>query len=279
MPEPPTLPPIADQPISLVLAAYNDAAYLEEVLDLWVQTLDGLNRAYEILLVDDASADSTAAKAESLAAKYPLLRVLRHETPCGIGAALRTGFGQARNPLLVYTTADRQYQPADLGGLLREIDKVHVTSGYRCWQPVPLALRIAGFVYRILARVVFDLAPASLPGWLGWRDHAYRWLCRAVFGLRLQDLKCFYVLCRREILSQFPLQSDGPFVQTEILAKANFLACLIAEETPVTHVPRGDDGRPPNWWSEGWRVFTRPEFGAVAPAPADSTGVAEVSGC
>jgi glycosyltransferase involved in cell wall biosynthesis len=278
MPEPPTLPPIADQPISLVLTAYKDAAYLEEVLDSWVRMLDGLNRAYEILLVDDGSGDGTAAKAESLTAKYPALSVLRHEKPFGIGAALRTGLGQARHPLLMYTTADRQYQPADLAALLREIDKVHVASGYRRWQPVPLALRILGWVYRILARVVFDLAPAPLPGWLGWRDHAYRWLCRAVFGLRLQDLKCFFTLCRREILTQLPIQSDGPFVQTEILAKANFLACLIAEEAPVTHAPRGDDGRPPNWWSEGWLVFTRPEFGVAAPPRAGPTGVAGVSG-
>jgi glycosyltransferase involved in cell wall biosynthesis len=278
MPEPPTLPPIADQPLSLVLSAYNDGAYLEEVLDAWVRTLDGLNRPYEILLVDDGSADGTAARAESLRAKCPALRALRHEEPYGIGAALRTGFGQARHPLLLYTTADRQYQPADLAALLREIDKVHLVSGFRRWQPVPLVLRILGMVYRILARVAFDLAPAPLPGWLGWRDHAYRWLCRAVFGLRLQDLKCFFVLCRREVLTQFPIQSDGPFVQTEILAKANFLACLIAEETPVTHAPRRDDGRPPNWWSEGWRVFRDPEFGAIAPAPPNPAAVPGVGG-
>jgi glycosyltransferase involved in cell wall biosynthesis len=277
MPEPPILPPIADQPLSVVLTAYNDAAQLEDVLDAWARTLDGLNRPYEILLVDDGSADGTAAKAESLVAKYPALRVLRLEKPAGIGAALRTGIGQARHPLLFYTTADRQYQPADLAALLGEIDKVHLASGYRRWQPVPIALRILGGIYRIAARIVFDLAPVPLPGWLGWRDHAYRFLCRVVFGLRSQDLKCFYLLCRREILTQFPIQSDGPFVQTEILAKANFLACVIAEEVqlPVAHTPRREDGRPPNWWSEGWSVFSHPEFGAAAPppAPADSPAI------
>ena len=60
MPDVPELPPIALQPLSVVLLARNDAAHLEQVVAAWVTFLNGLNRDYEILLVDDGSTDHTA---------------------------------------------------------------------------------------------------------------------------------------------------------------------------------------------------------------------------
>src|SRR5271166_5825187 len=150
MPELTPLPPIAGQPISVVLLAHDDEPYLEAVLAEWSALLDGLNRDYEIVLVDDGSADRTGPLAEELAARWPRLRVLRHTEPRGPGAALRSGLALATRPLLFYTTADRQYQPADLKRLLAEIDKVHLVSGFRLWQPVPRGLRWLGRGGRLL---------------------------------------------------------------------------------------------------------------------------------
>src|SRR5689334_12388757 len=121
MPELTPLPPAADQPLSVVLLAYNEEPHLEAVLAEWAALLDGLRRDYEILLVDDGSSDRTAALAEGLAARFPRLRVLRHAGRQGQGAALRTALAAATKPLLFYTTADRQYQPADFKRLLPEI--------------------------------------------------------------------------------------------------------------------------------------------------------------
>src|SRR6266852_1901799 len=126
MPEPQTLPPVADQPISVVLLAYNDDAHLESVLDAWTAELNALGRTHEILLVDGGSSDNTATKAENLCARLPALRVIPLPLPAGIGASLRAGVAQAQFPLILYTTADEQYQPADLPAFLKEIDRVHL---------------------------------------------------------------------------------------------------------------------------------------------------------
>jgi glycosyltransferase involved in cell wall biosynthesis len=281
MPEPPTLVPIADQPLSVVLLAHDDEAHLEAVVDAWAAQLNGLGRAHEILLVDEGSNDGSMAKAEALCTRRPALRLIRLPQPLGIGAALRAGVAQAQFPLLLYTTADQQYQPGDLPAFLKEIDRVHLVSGFRRWQPVPFLARILGGTYRLLAKILVDLSSPPLPGWLGWNEHFYRMLIRVVFAVRSLDMNCYYVLCRREIFSQAPIQSDGPFAHTEILAKVNFLGYLIGEEIPIAHRPRVEDSRRLEWFADFMRVLRNPDFGAVSLVPfkpAEEQTAAPVNG-
>ena len=260
MPELTPLSPIADQPISAVLLAHNEEPHLEAVLTEWTTLLDGLNRDYELLLVDDASTDRTGALAEELSGRFPRLRLLRHEEHRGRGATLRTGLAAATKPLLFCATADRQYDPADLKLLLAEIDKVHIVSGFRLWQPVPAALRWLGRITRLLLRVLFGFGPEPLPGWLGWREYLYHILCRAVFALRLRDVNCVYRLCRRDIFARIPIQSAGDFVHTEVLAKANFLGCYLNDEIIIPYRSRPGLVRE-RLRQDGYRVFAHPDFG------------------
>src|SRR5262245_54022212 len=237
MPDAPQLPPIANEPISLVLTAHNDEAQLDEVLDAWFATLDTLGRDYEILLVNDGSSDRTGLLAESRAANSPRLRVVGHAQRRGDGAALRTGVTASRFPLLVQAPCDRQFVPAELARFLGAIDKVHLVSGYRVWQPVPLWLRGVGWCYRLFVRFVLAHAQEPLPGWLGWRGYGMHALARVLFGLRVGDVSCAFRLFRRQVFDRLPIQSDGDFALVEVLAKANFLGCVMTEE-PVTHRPR-----------------------------------------
>jgi glycosyltransferase involved in cell wall biosynthesis len=269
MPDAPALPPTANEPISLVLTAHNDEAHLDEVLGAWFATLDALGRDYEILLVNDGSSDRTGILAEARAAQSPRLRVLGHAQHRGDGAALRTGMTAARHPLLVQAPCDRQYVPAELARFLGAIDKVHLVSGYRVWQPVPLWLRVVGWCYRLFVGIVLAHPQEPLPGWLGWRGYAAHALARVLFGLRVGDVGCAFRLHRRQVFERLPIQADGDFALVEVLAKANFLGCVMTEE-PVTHRPREREAREKEQrrrqaWREARKVFLRPEF---APGPA-----------
>lgn len=281
MPDLPPLPPIASAPLSVVLLAHNAEAHLEAVLQDWSAFLEGLGRPYELLLVDDVSTDKTADCAAALAERFPSLRLLRHQQPPGEGAALRTGLAQASHPLLFYAPCEPRYQPCHLQALLAEqtagpegeeprplIDTVHLTSSYHAGVPVPLPWRITGWLYRLLCRVIINAAPPPRPGWLSWGRIGAWLLCRIVFGIRNRDVTCPVRLLRREILQRMPLQSDGCFVHAEILAKANFLTLLVSDDVPlgsrqkpVPPLPRSETAG--QMWSDGWRVFWRPEFDAT----------------
>jgi glycosyltransferase involved in cell wall biosynthesis len=272
----PQLTPIASQPLSVVLLTRNQAARLEALLADWVTFLNGLDREYELIVVDDGSTDGSGELAEKLAAGYRRVMVRRHEQAQGEGAALRTGLSAARHPLLFYTLADPSYLPADLLKLLRkrteprkldiEIDHVHLLSASRGGRPVPRPWRILGLLQRLLCRLLFAHAPERLPGWLGWKRHALGLLARILFGVRYHDVACPFRLARRDIFARLRLQSQGTFVHVEILAKSNYLGLMMGEEVPL------EPGRYPSLTTEmsceerrrmradAWQVIRHPQF-------------------
>jgi glycosyltransferase involved in cell wall biosynthesis len=267
--DPSPRPPIATAPISIVLTARNEAADLEEVIRGWLSVLDELQRPYEIIVVNDGSSDNTAALADALAAQRPQLRVLHHPAPRGLGAALRTGIAEAKHPLLLYTVCNKEYQPADLNRLLEHIDKVDVVTGYRVWRPIPTWRLWLDALYRGFVRLVFGLSKEPLDCWLGTRHYGPRWLARWIFGVRVRDPECLFTLCRRAIFARMPIQTDGDFAPVEILAKANFLACWLAE-VPVSWIPPTRAEAPLGKAArkqarrEIWLLFHHPDFGPAA---------------
>jgi glycosyltransferase involved in cell wall biosynthesis len=279
MPELPRLPAVASLPLSVVLLARNQAPQLEVILASWVVYLNGLDRDYEVIVVDDGSTDGTGDLAEKQSTSISRLKLLRHPSPRGEGAALRTGLAAAQHPLVFYTLCDPHYQPADLGRFLQkrvdshkpdlEIDHVHLLSAARGGRPTPLPWRIVGQLWRLLCRILFTQAPARLPGWLGWQRHLGAILARLLFGVRYHDVGCPFRLLRREVLPRIPLQSDGPFAHVELMAKANYLGLVMGEEIslepghypPLDHEMSREERR--QLFREAWRVIRHPDFGPV----------------
>ena len=75
--------------LSILIPVYNKEEFLEEVVQrvLSVELPGRLDR--EVIIVDDASTDGTAAIADALTAKYPdTIRVWHHPVNSGKGAAI-----------------------------------------------------------------------------------------------------------------------------------------------------------------------------------------------
>jgi glycosyltransferase involved in cell wall biosynthesis len=244
MPEPATKLPIAREPLSVVLLALDQEPAIVEVVHAWITYLETLQRPFEILVVDGPSSSSAGQTIETLLAQEPRARFLSPEKPGRAGAALRTGLAAAQFPLLFYGDCSQSYQPAALAALLDLIDQVDAVCGYRTQAGRPLRL------------------PAA--------ERWYAWYVRLLFGLRLRDIDCPFKLFRREIFARIPIQSDGPFVHAEILAKANFLGCLMAEapvnwDSPeLAALPRPLRGLRR---AEAWGLFRHPDFGPARVEP------------
>jgi glycosyltransferase involved in cell wall biosynthesis len=285
MPDLPTLPPIAAEPISVILLAHNAGKHLETVVHGWAQFLNSLGRPWEIIIADDGSTDDTADRAARMTEQSPRVTLVQSPTASGEGAALGTALPLAHHPLLFYTLLDPRFQPADLGMFLHkkhapnksglEIDVVHIMNGYRAGRRMPWPLRLTGMLWRLVSWLVFSYPPPKLPGWLGWRAHLGRLIGRVVFALRLHDLGCPFRLMRREVFARIPLQSGGPFVHVEVLAKANFLGHVMGEEVPLRQHPpvteRRVGGSLRARMKDFWRVLNHPDFGpAVLEGPKES---------
>lgn len=62
----------------------------------YLEILPDLTGRFELVIVDDGSADDTIEVADELALEYPQIRVARHESTQGRTAAIRTGLSMSR---------------------------------------------------------------------------------------------------------------------------------------------------------------------------------------
>jgi glycosyltransferase involved in cell wall biosynthesis len=106
--------------VTLVLPAYNEAAILEENLAAVQEYLRTLEQQYrfEILIINDGSADRTGEIAEAQRSRYDNVRVVHHPTNRGLGHGFRTGFAHARGDYVVTMDIDLSYSPDHIGALL-----------------------------------------------------------------------------------------------------------------------------------------------------------------
>src|SRR5689334_5612856 len=92
--------------VSVVIPAYNEEEYVERTLTAVTAALERAGIEHEIVLVNDASTDRTAALADAAAAADPRVRVIHNARNLTLGGSLRAGFAAARKELVLYTDAD-----------------------------------------------------------------------------------------------------------------------------------------------------------------------------
>src|SRR5262249_12046541 len=140
--------------LSLVIPAYNEEAGIRQAVAEADEALARLTPAYEILVVDDGSADGTAAAVAEEARARPAARLLCHPRNRGYGAALRTGFEAARFERVAFTDADCQFHLDDLAVLLRLTDRHPVAAGYRMGRQDPPRRRLVSWGYNTAVRAL-----------------------------------------------------------------------------------------------------------------------------
>jgi dolichol-phosphate mannosyltransferase len=108
--------------ISIVIPTYNEAAVIQETLRRASVALRSTGEDFELLVVDDSSADGTAELAESAAPELPV-RVLRRPGRLGLATAVLDGWAMARGEVLGVMDADLQHPPEVLGRLVKTLQE------------------------------------------------------------------------------------------------------------------------------------------------------------
>src|SRR5205823_6554471 len=117
-----------------------------------------ISNDYEILVINDGSADHTGEILQELESRYPRLRVISHPRNRGYGGALRSGFQNATRDLVFYTDGDAQYDPRELDALVGVLrDDVDMVQGYKIHRNDPLNRKIIGKIYHHLVNFIFGL--------------------------------------------------------------------------------------------------------------------------
>ena len=118
--------------ISVVVPMYNEEANVEGLITDVIASCDGLGRSYEVICVNDGSADATADRLDVAAARYPQLKVIHFSGNYGQTPAMAAGLEASTGDVILMMDGDRQNDPADFSRLLEKLDEGYdLVSGWR----------------------------------------------------------------------------------------------------------------------------------------------------
>jgi hypothetical protein len=257
--------------LSVVLAV-RTSADPAPLLNAWTAFLPKCGRAWELVVVADGVSVPDRGG----------VTVLRHETPKGYGACVRTALPALLHPLVLLTADDYPYTPADLAKLIERIETAgempdpktgewgmrtpDLVAGARTGVPEPGLLKVGGAAVRAFCKIVLDLPLEPRPGWYGWGEHRKVTGAWLTYGVPLHDPHCGLKLVRKSLLERFPIQCDGDLFHVELVAKATFLACMM-DEVPLT--PKPDRVTSAVWAKADRKVlWGKPKFVNAVEPPA-----------
>ncbi|MFN7987057.1 MAG: glycosyltransferase family 2 protein [Thermoanaerobaculia bacterium] len=204
----------APRSVSLVVPMRNEERSLPHLLDVALEALSRHAADWEVVLVDDASVDGTVAHAEARAAAEPRIRIVRHPVNRGLGGALKSGFAAATKEWVLYSDCDLPWDLDETGRLFRavELTGADVVSGYRHDRTGEGTLRT---VYSFL----------------------YNGLVHLAFAFPIRDVNFSCKLVRRSLLEGLPLESEGSFIDAELLVRLRNRGALI-QQVGLDYFPR-----------------------------------------
>jgi undecaprenyl-phosphate 4-deoxy-4-formamido-L-arabinose transferase len=195
--------------LSVIVPFYNESENIEALHERLIAVLQKLGRSFEILYVDDGSADATTDILRRIHAAGDHVRVVIFNRNYGQHAAVAAGFDHAQGDVVVTLDGDLQNPPEEIPKLLEKIDEGYeVVGGWR-EQRHDAAIRL--FFSRIVNGVT-----------------------SRIVGVSMKDYGCMLRAYRRDVVDRLRVCAES---STFIPALANSLAASVAEVS-IEHAPR-----------------------------------------
>jgi len=195
--------------ISVVVPIHNEERTVALLYDEIQAALEPLGREWEVMYVDDGSADGSFSALTRLHASTSNVRVVRLRRNFGKAAALAAGFAHASGETVITIDGDLQDDASEIPRLLAKLDEgFDLVSGWKTTRRDP-TLR------RLLSRL-------------------FNWTASRVAGIRLHDMNCGLKAYRADVTRGLTLYGE---LHRFIPVLAHERGFRVAE-LPVNHRPR-----------------------------------------
>ena len=221
--------------LSILIPVFNEKYTVEQVVDevLVCALPAGVDR--EVIVVDDASTDGTAAILDAIQTRHPGVHVFHQPYNQGKGAAVRRAIELATGDFAVIQDADLEYDPAEFSRLLKLLMSGDADAVY--------GSRFLASEYK---RVLFF--------WHSLGNKALTLFSNMLTDLDLTDMETCYKMVRTEILKSIPIRCNRFGLEPELTAKLAKRGCRIYE-VPISYRGRTyDEGKKITWW-DGVKAF------------------------
>jgi glycosyltransferase involved in cell wall biosynthesis len=217
--------------LSIIIPAYNEEKYIEDVLGRVNNSLQNNSISAEIIVVDDASSDATVDKVNSYKAKHPHISIQLIESlpNKGKGFVIRQGIQAAIGDYILVQDADYEYDPRDYPTLLGPVidGMADVVYGSRFMGGAP-------------HRILFF--------WHSIGNKFLTFVSNMFTNLNLTDMESGYKLFRREIIQSLLLKENRFGFEPEVTAKIARVPGIRIYEVGISYYGRTyAEGKKINW--------------------------------
>lgn len=213
-----------DPCLSVVIPVFNEKATIEKSLAAVLAQA----AVREVIIVDDCSTDGTVEVLERIVQLDKRIRLLRHLTNQGKGAAVRTGFQNVTSRYTLIQDADLEYDPREYDKLLQPLldGDADVVLGSRF---------IGGSSHRVLYF------------WHSVGNKFLTLLSNMATNLNLTDMECCYKVFKTELLQRFQIEEKRFGIEPEIVAKISRLGVRIYEVAVAYRGRTYEEGKKITW--------------------------------
>ena len=226
--------------LSIIIPAFNEEETIQQILkEVDALKINGVKK--EVIVVDDASSDTTSQKVENWVKGKKDFKFLKHKKNQGKGAAVITGIKSAKGDYIIIQDADLEYHPKYIKKLF-----------------LPILNKQTDVVYgtRLNRLPNFLKEEKSFRFILHYFGNRFLSLLTSVlYGHWITDRETCYKLFPRNIAVNFKLNARGFEFEPEITAKLLKSGCKV-KEVSINVVPRGyEEGKKLNTFRDGRKAL------------------------
>ncbi len=223
--------------LSIVIPVYNEADFIGEVLEtIFSLKFPLIIEHIEIIVVDDASHDSSLKIVNDFAENKNKIIVMSHSINLGKGAAVKTGLEKASGDIFIVQDSDLELSPHEIPKMINLLVKENLEM-------------VNG------SRFLNDFLHDDNTFLRNFANKLFSTIASIISRKKITDLTCGYKLFTRNFLNNITLKENRFGIESELLMKAVKFNKQKVKEFPVKYSPREISSGKKIRFTDGFRIL------------------------